>query len=1414
MFMKRLHDIGFDMSNVIVYDIDKSYNTFLHEPGAQPFIRLWNFGTPEFKFIEDVFNALNWQHIIQHFYLFPPEMKPRYKPQGTTVDADDTNRGNRTRSFGLSSTSVTERDPVTGLFIPALNVGTLDRVELFEALSELMIRALSTSRECDFDSVFFPNAVDKVRQTYGAGRISPSTLLEALVIGTNDGHLPFLFAHLDLFNDLLDCEFLCASSLYLAQYLAPNTEPFWCRFFISAVQKKCAFDLMQRIITCAPLIFKAQLYYQNCLDLSRQFILPETFFCGGVKMSGCHMHESDMALPVMCSPSCADSLQRLSAVATYLLFLHDHYHLSEWEMCQLIYCSLISKNPCYFGSVAMHWIHSQQLPDNNIPIHYIDECRTMFGFAQLAPGSPSLFRSFLTEEMTAGQIMNSCTTCLQVLQQYRTVPASSPLQRIREQHSHALRVISSSIKCNQEVAYDFIVLFVMVNLLHDLRPLHMFTCLQPSGGQSKTTEAKIVKAVAFRIGRPTRIASKIIHDSSSICESFDYYLPCQAIMFLGSDPQREQGKSTKKDKSEITLSAKFCNTNIVWDYRKMVKEYCGMASQSSGPTRRRCKSVQSARHVRPDSICGRIGKKFWSHDYHPESDCSKGSLLFQRWSRIAAGGRVTLNPFQGSSLLTRDVVSKIRTHTFVSNERGWLDVSSQCNDKQLSFLHLRGVWRDLDITQFVAPERTELLQCKHAFPGCTANTSVQGFWQYILTARGEIPFVRRDWKQFARSSQQETSTTVTFLDPMLPQSPKLNGLETRMRAVVDPSIPINSCTTVVLPNTRSVAASRKPPPTACVRKRSVVNNKEYSENTNDDCDSSCCTTNSNFEDMYPFNVKPKNGLSHPEGLLAATDIPEKDWVDPLELLPVAQDESTNEKHNDTNTSTLSRVPFSTAKIVQQDDIVSVTNSLVEDCIEQSNNHEDNVFSENSIAANEDDNSDVSSTSGGTTETEVSETLSVSDRTSAKGDRSQRQSPKHYVHVNHRKRRRYNYKKLEQYMYRERRNRVQLEHARSVKRIRKQWNTNYEVINQLCEDTVSGHGDSSNNTTIFTSRSSRGVKVQKPSAMVPASGQEKVSQEILHDKATQQTLGQQCVVQLVQKQPSLPKDGCVPVAQHVAAHEKWPPYQHVEVQQHTPDECSRIRHVDANQQLTAYDNKKATGKRVVPPLDTRDGCGYISILRTLTHVLGCDASVSGLRLWQLESSIGKDSFKVDPVHRGGKVPLYRCGFPKRIVELLASDAVCSRIPCAADLLYFMESQVNNEAVVGTTAVHDTDTLRLWAEEAGTFVSGLFCQGVCLTTEKQGDFLWVNKDAAVVGTVFAFLLYCGKLGQFTSELVRKSLTRCGFDAERTMYCLSDCKQKKTTQVAVFGIESRQGGGGGGGGSQELVFRSHATNSSFTL
>ena len=102
------------MDDIVVYDGSHSYT----DPGN--FVRIWNYGTPEFQEIAPMFEHLSFSKVNRHLASLHPS-----------------DRGNQQDALGFSTQNLKNRCPQTNVAIPALNEGTDAFQEEFAKLSTL-----------------------------------------------------------------------------------------------------------------------------------------------------------------------------------------------------------------------------------------------------------------------------------------------------------------------------------------------------------------------------------------------------------------------------------------------------------------------------------------------------------------------------------------------------------------------------------------------------------------------------------------------------------------------------------------------------------------------------------------------------------------------------------------------------------------------------------------------------------------------------------------------------------------------------------------------------------------------------------------------------------------------------------------------------------------------------------------------------------------------------------------------------------------------------------------------------------------------------------------------------------------------------------------------------------------------------
>ena len=123
---------------------------------AEAFIRVWNYGTPEFDDdLTSIFVRLSWGRIYRRCFELPPSR-----------------RGNRQECFGYSAVNIGERCPVTSVAIPALNPHTNEWQDEFVKMSAL------ASHLGIVPGAAAANNRDLFRFLNFAGRINPFNLFE------------------------------------------------------------------------------------------------------------------------------------------------------------------------------------------------------------------------------------------------------------------------------------------------------------------------------------------------------------------------------------------------------------------------------------------------------------------------------------------------------------------------------------------------------------------------------------------------------------------------------------------------------------------------------------------------------------------------------------------------------------------------------------------------------------------------------------------------------------------------------------------------------------------------------------------------------------------------------------------------------------------------------------------------------------------------------------------------------------------------------------------------------------------------------------------------------------------------------------------------------------------------------------
>ena len=141
--------------DIVTYQANQSHT----DPGS--FVRVWNFGTPEFKAIEPIFERLSFSQVNCHLALLGPS-----------------DHGNQQEALGFSTQNLSSRCPQTNVAIPGLNTGTTAFREEFAKMSALAVHVHAIDepgQEVEGNS--FP-AMGLFRWAKFASTIHPWNLLE------------------------------------------------------------------------------------------------------------------------------------------------------------------------------------------------------------------------------------------------------------------------------------------------------------------------------------------------------------------------------------------------------------------------------------------------------------------------------------------------------------------------------------------------------------------------------------------------------------------------------------------------------------------------------------------------------------------------------------------------------------------------------------------------------------------------------------------------------------------------------------------------------------------------------------------------------------------------------------------------------------------------------------------------------------------------------------------------------------------------------------------------------------------------------------------------------------------------------------------------------------------------------------
>jgi hypothetical protein len=304
----------------LVYTPDRSYV----QTGS--FLRVWNFGTPQWEEVEAEFGLCNFESARVAASEFPT-----------------TRRGNRARSYGYSGQSF-KADPVSFVQKPVLRSGTRKWEKHMESLSSLQAacgaRPPSTStgnphRLPDF-----------------GGKISEHNFLEGLTVAVSDVLTETVNCHLDTQND---------SSTGFSTVIVASEIKQGERIILCGYMKQCVGAYYTREVFTREAVATARALLREVEQWERRFPM----------ISG-HSFSPH---------SCIDKAVRLAPFVHILVDLISIFRLSYKESIQaLLSVTFVTTSDYWmFGS---QWIQTKKLPTRNLAYFFHDIATKISGIRQ------------------------------------------------------------------------------------------------------------------------------------------------------------------------------------------------------------------------------------------------------------------------------------------------------------------------------------------------------------------------------------------------------------------------------------------------------------------------------------------------------------------------------------------------------------------------------------------------------------------------------------------------------------------------------------------------------------------------------------------------------------------------------------------------------------------------------------------------------------------------------------------------------------------------------------------------------------------------------------------------------------------------------------------------------------------------
>ncbi len=424
------------------------------------------------------------------------------------------------------------------------------------------------------------------------------------------------------------------------------------------------------------------------------------------------------------SPGAADPLVGLSATASYAIAVNERHSISKLQMCEILYCSLLSASPYPFACIMQMWCSKTSLPTGISLVEcFMSDSDTYFG----VPGSttfPGENPMFAWNNPPSGGSLRKICSAIEATAEVASVAnyKGAGIRSLKQVHRRMVNRIFRTLKTASSIlCHKLLYLMVLVNLIPTPELLLYYS---PRKEEQSCVTQKAITSTAILLSKCERIAAYLLHAIRGIrMIPKDCFFPVQAVMTVAVANQVP------------TLMAWFYGLQPILDYCKHLKP---LQEESSSVTEKEV-SLASNKDSKPVVSTGN-----WSLSYEYKSKDTHGMELMRSMSAAIYSLVDDVNPFEIGSLVGPSELSKVR------------DMYS----KDLSGTRKTYPWKT---HEDYCLDMTVLLR-NNCYPNCGQEPSSDDLWNYVIKLSGTASFTRRNFSDEPHHRARWVGAELRFVD--------------------------------------------------------------------------------------------------------------------------------------------------------------------------------------------------------------------------------------------------------------------------------------------------------------------------------------------------------------------------------------------------------------------------------------------------------------------------------------------------------------------------------------------------------------------------------------------------------------------------------------------------------------------------